>query len=67
VSQGRDLRTKDVGTYLNVSHQRATQMLAEGKLPAPDALDRIGPLWTPATIERWAEHEWWETRRWRKR
>jgi hypothetical protein len=44
-----------------------TQMHAEGKLPEPDQLDGIGPLWKPATIERWANREWWDTRRWRKR
>jgi hypothetical protein len=33
-------------------------MYAEGKLPEPDQVDGIGPLWTPAKIERWAEREW---------
>jgi hypothetical protein len=42
-------------------------LYAEGKLPEPDQVDSIGPLWKPATIERWAEREWWETRRWRVR
>ena len=42
-------------------------MYAEGKLPEPDQVDRIGPLWKRTTIERWADREWWETRRWRKR
>jgi hypothetical protein len=42
-------------------------MYAEGKLPDPDQVDGVGPQWKPATIERWAEREWWETRRWRKR
>ena len=59
------LRTKDVAAYLNVSHQRGTQMYAAGKLPKPDRIDRR-PLWKPATIERWAEREWWGSRRWRK-
>ncbi len=44
-----------VATYLNVSHQRVAQMRAEGKLPEPERVDGIGPLWKPATIERWAE------------
>jgi hypothetical protein len=38
-------------------------MHAAGKLPEPDQVDRIGPLWKPATIERWVEREWWGTRR----
>jgi len=55
------------GAYLGVSHQRASMMYAEGKLPEPERVDVIGPLWKPATIERWAEREWWDTRPWRKR
>jgi hypothetical protein len=27
-------------------------MYAEGKLPKPDQVDGIGPLWKPTTIER---------------
>jgi hypothetical protein len=51
-----------------VAHrQRAAQMYAEEKLPKPDLVDSIGPMWKPATIERWAEREWWDTRRWRRR
>jgi hypothetical protein len=67
MGQGRAFRVKDVAAYLRVSHQRGTQMYAEGKLPKPERIDRIGPLWKPARIEQWAEREWWETRRWRKR
>ena len=33
-------------------------MYAKGKLPEPDEIDGIGPLWKPARIERWAEREW---------
>lgn len=61
------LRIRDVGAYLGVSHQRADQMFHEGKLPEPERVDGIGPLWRPATIERWAERHWWETRQWRQR
>jgi hypothetical protein len=61
------LRILDVAAYLRVSQQRGAQMYAEGKFPEPEQVDLIGPLWKPATIERWAEREWWETRRWRKR
>jgi predicted DNA-binding transcriptional regulator AlpA len=67
MSQPPKLRIRDVAAYLHVSHQRVTQMHAGGKLPKPDQLDGIGPLWKSATIERWAEREWWGSRRWRKR
>jgi hypothetical protein len=42
-------------------------MFHEGKFPKPERVDGIGPIWKPATIERWAEREWWGTRRWRRR
>jgi hypothetical protein len=42
-------------------------MFHEGNFPEPERVDGIGPMWEPATIERWAEREWWGTRRWRKR
>ena len=67
MNQGRTLRIKDVGAYLGVSHQRADQMFHEGKLPEPERVDGVGPMWKPATIERWAKREWWGTRRWRNR
>lgn len=66
VSSQPAFRVKDVAAYLNVSHQRGAQMYAEGKLPDPEQVDGIGPLWKPATIERWAKREWWDTRRWRR-
>lgn len=66
-SQGRTLRMRNIAAYLRVSHQRVSQMYAEGKLPEPSQVDGTRPLWHPATIERWAERNWWETRRWRKR
>jgi hypothetical protein len=34
-------------------------MFHEGKSPKPERVDGIGPMWKPATIERWAEREWW--------
>jgi len=34
-------------------------MFHEGKLPRPERVDDIGPLWKPATIEGWAKREWW--------
>jgi predicted DNA-binding transcriptional regulator AlpA len=67
VSQNRALRMTDVAAYVQVSHQRIAQMRQEGKLPRPDRVDQIGPLWKPTTIEDWAEREWWDTRPWRKR
>jgi hypothetical protein len=42
-------------------------MFHEGKFPEPEQVDGIGPMWKPATIERWAEQEWRGTRRWRTR
>ena len=58
MSHGRALfRTIDVATYLDVTKQRAVQMHVERKLPEPDRIDGIGPLWNPATIERWAKRE----------
>jgi predicted DNA-binding transcriptional regulator AlpA len=53
------LRIRDVGAYLGVSHQRADQMFHEGKFPEAERVDGIGPMWKPATIERWAERERW--------
>jgi hypothetical protein len=38
-----------------------------GSSPSLSWVDGIGPQWKPATIERWAEREWWDTRRWRTR
>jgi len=61
LEKGQRLRMTEVASYLHVSHQRVSVMYAEGKLPAPDRMDK------PTTIERWAERVWWETRRWRKR
>jgi hypothetical protein len=56
----RILRIKDAAAYLNVSRQRAAKMHGEGKLPAPDQIDGLTPLWeAAATIERWAGREWW--------
>jgi predicted DNA-binding transcriptional regulator AlpA len=54
-SQGRALRIRQVAAYLQVSHQRVAQRYAEGKLPEPERVDGIGPTWSPATIERWAD------------
>jgi excisionase family DNA binding protein len=59
------LRMVDVARYLGVTHQRVTQMVAEGKLPATRR-DHLGPSWSESAIERWAEREWWGTKPWRK-
>jgi len=67
VSERSALGMSEVASYLRVSHQRVSEMYAEGKLPKPDRVDQIGPSWKPTTIERWAEREGWETRRWRNR
>jgi hypothetical protein len=55
VSRTRALRIADVAACIGVSQQRAAQMSHEGKLAKPDQADAIGPMWEPATIERWAE------------
>jgi hypothetical protein len=59
------LRSVDVARYLGVTHQRVTQMVAEGKLPR-SRVDYLGPSWTASAIERWAERKWWGTMPWRK-
>lgn len=66
MSLGRIFRLADVAAYLGVTQQRVTQMRQEGKLPEPKQVDGVGPLWKRATIERWADRQWWDTRRWRK-
>jgi hypothetical protein len=43
-------RIRDVGAYLGVTHQRVTQMCAEGKLLEPEQVDGIGPMWKQSTI-----------------
>jgi hypothetical protein len=63
---GPSWRIKDIGAYLGVSHQRPEQMFHEGKFPKSERVDGIGPKWRPATIQGWAEREWWGTRLWRK-
>jgi hypothetical protein len=40
---------------------------SDDEFPEPERVDCIGPMWKPPTTERWAEREWWGTRRWRKR
>jgi predicted DNA-binding transcriptional regulator AlpA len=67
VTRSALLRTRDLASYLGVSYQRVKQMGTEGELPEPDQVDGVGPQWERAAIERWAEREWWGTRRWRKR
>lgn len=42
-----------VAQMLGVSRQRAHQMIAEGKLPEPDAFEGDRPLWEVRTIEAW--------------
>jgi hypothetical protein len=60
------LRSVDVARFLGVTHQRVTQMVAEGKLPAVQ-LDSLEPSLTAAAIEWWAERQWWGTSPWRSR
>jgi hypothetical protein len=58
------LRSVDVARYLGVTHQRVTQMVAEGRLPTPRR-DHLGAFWTPGVIKGWAERKWWGTKPWR--
>ena len=46
-SSGPVLRMKDVAAYLDLSHQRVSQLYAEGKLPEPDAKDPAGRAGSP--------------------
>ena len=57
----------EIAALPRITHQRVTQMRQEGKLPDPDQIDGVGPLWKLAAIERWAERKRWGTRRWRRR
>jgi hypothetical protein len=59
MSQGGALRNRDVGAYLGISHHEPIRCSTKAKLPEPERVDGIGPRWKPATIERWAEREWW--------
>ena len=47
MSQPPKLRIHHVGTHLNFSHLRGTQMHAAEKLPTANQVDRIGSLWKP--------------------
>lgn len=67
MSQDCTLRLTDVADYLGVSMKQVAQMRQESLLPEPELIDGVGARWKPATIGRWAEREWWETRRWRER
>ena len=64
--QVRSFHPADLADYLGVSMQQVAQMRQEGLLPEPELVDGVGARWKLGTIERWAEREWWETRRWRK-
>lgn len=65
--QGRTFHPADLADYLGVSMQQVAQMRQEGLLPEPELVDGVGARWKLATIERWADREWWGTRRWRRR
>jgi hypothetical protein len=39
MSRTRAFRIRDVAAFIRVSHQRASRMYAEGKLPEPDQVD----------------------------
>lgn len=65
--QGRTFHPADLADYLGVSMQQVAQMRQEGLLPEPELVDGVGARWKLATIERWADREWWETPWSRKR
>jgi hypothetical protein len=58
-------RLSDVGRYLGVTKQRAHQLAAEGRLPAPAGEDQKGRYWEPADIRSWTR-EWARERPWRR-
>jgi hypothetical protein len=39
-------RIRDLASYFGVFHQRVTQIC---KLPGPEQVDGVGPLWEPVT------------------
>ena len=43
-----------IAELIGVSKQRAQQLAAAGKLPAPTADLRIGRVWLREDVERWA-------------
>lgn len=60
-------RASDVAEFLGISHQRVDQLLRAGRLPSPSARSGRARLWERRDIEEWAESDWWDSRRWRKR
>ena len=60
-------RVADISQYLVVSHQRVNQLGREGRLRDPSGMSGRMRLWERQTIIEWAETEWWDSRRWRRR
>jgi hypothetical protein len=58
-------RLADIARYLNVSKQRAHQLAADGRLPAPAGEDHRGRYWKPDTVRAWAQR-WSRERPWRR-
>jgi excisionase family DNA binding protein len=60
-------RVTDVAEFLGVSHQRVDQLQREGRLPEASARSGRTRLWERSDVEAWADAEWWNSQRWRKR
>lgn len=60
-------RVSDIAEFLDISHQRVDQLLHAGRLPSPSGRSGRTRLWERRDIEGWAEADWWDSRRWRKR
>lgn len=57
-------RITDIARDLNVSRQRAQQLVRKPGFPARIAEDGVGPLWQPSDVRRWARG-WRRERPWR--
>jgi hypothetical protein len=55
-----------IGEFLRVSTKRARQVAKDDPTFPSPATERPR-RWSRAEVERWAEREWWDTRRWKKR
>jgi len=58
-------RLVDIARHLGVSKQRAHQLAAEGRLPAPGGEDQWGRYWRPSEVRAWAR-QWVKEKPWRR-
>ena len=61
----RTWRLSDIARHLGVSKQRAHQLAADGRLPAPAGEDQRGRYWYPREVRAWAR-QWVKQRPWRR-